>query len=700
MTDPKNALDPDSCEYWQASIGEFNKTMAPHQQTFQRFAKWFAGDMSDVEKDVRKLYRLQGGVTLVNMLNLVTRQTRADMFFRSPTFLVSPTEPFGPTKMTPELAHHETRLLNDWKEDANLFHEGRKCITDMLLSHIGVMKVGYSADVAVDYDLVESQRILAQTENDMIVAGRYPRVKPDDVNRVHLESHRAYLSAIERGDIPATKAVKNYLIKHIEKHEQIEQKQGGDRPTETIRNERVYARRVNPLRFYYDLWAESPSEREWVGEAFLRPMSQVNNDERYDKSARLAVQAAEVSEINDARLSSQLRDDHKPQDPMVLIYEIIDLRRKKIITYAQGASKPLRVVPYAMADILPSGPYITASFAEHPLDDIGIAPPKVYEGHQLAATLLASISTQVAKRMIPKTVFAAEAITPEEIEEIKKGLPAGLIPLRRMRQGQSINEVIQNLPLPQLPQELFHMEDRHRRAVEQYSGLGSARAGGGDFSRTATASAIISESSSSLSEDLVSVVDDFLSRIGRAVLRIMRRYYSPALVGELIGEAAIMAWPPVWTKRDILNDKNAIVVPGSTKRKNTAVDQKMLIEFYGLAQADPNIDPFVKAQLVKRICDAAGLFGLNFEGMDKNVLVQTVLQDPQLLMTILQTAMQNGLLPTPGPDKSEGGPATRPARRARDGAQESSGVQGGTANVGGGRVSTGASKGDRKREVR
>lgn len=693
-------LDRESPEYWKANIGEFNKTMATHQQAFQRFSRWFAGDMTDVEKDVRRTYKLQGGVTLVNMLNLVTRQTRADMFFRSPTFLVSPVEPFGPSKMTPDLAHHETRLLNDWKEDANLFHEGRKCITDMLLSHIGVMKLGYSADVAVDYDLIESQRLLAQTENDMIVAGRYPRVKPDDVNTVHIESHKAYLAAIERGDIQATKGVKNYLIKHIEKHEQAAEKHGGDRPTETVRNERVYARRVNPLRFYYDLWAESPSEREWVGEAFLRPMSQVVNDVRYNATARMAVQPAETSEINDARLSSQLREDFKPQDPMVLLYEIIDLRKKMIITFAQGASKALRTVPYAMADILPAGPYITASFAEHPLDDIGIAPPRVYEGHQLAATLLASISTQVAKRMVPKTVFAAESITPEEIEDIKKALPAGLIPLRRMRQGQSIDDIIKNLPLPTLPPELLLMEDRHRRAIEQYSGLGSARAGGGDFSRTATASAIISESSSSLSEDLVSVIDDFLSRIGRGVLRIMRRYYTPALVGELIGESAIMAWPSVWTRRDIIHDKNAIVVPGSTKRKNTAVDQKMLIEFYGLAQSDPNIDPFVKAQLVKRICDAAGLFGLNFEGMDKNVLMQTVLNDPELLMGIIQMAMQSGLLPTPTPDKSEGGPATRPARRAKDGAQETSGVQGGTANVGGGRVPTGASRGDKPRAVR
>ena len=226
------------------------------------------------------------------------------------------------------------------------------------------------------------------------------------------------------------------------------------------------------------------------------------------------------------------------------------------------------------------------------------------------------------------------------------------------------------------------MEDRHLRRIEQISGLGSARLGGGDFAKTATASAIISESSGTINEDFQCVLDDWFTRIYRAVLRLMRRFYPPVLVGELVGEEALEVWPPEWAVRDIVQDKGASVIAGSSRRRNESVEQKLMTDFYAIVAPDPMLPPNIKIELLKRLFDSYGMYGIDLGGMEEMAKVQ-------MMQQITSGAAAK--------EAADGGP---PAPRGSEATEGPGAMAGGMANVGGGRLPTGASEGDNPRMMR
>ncbi|MCR4294764.1 MAG: hypothetical protein NUW21_04470, partial [Elusimicrobia bacterium] len=615
---------------------------------------------------------------------------------RNPTVLVETPSLFPSKVFTNDLARCETGLLNDWAKETGMYREMRRVLLDGLLGPRMVIKVGYSADIAVDEALVLSERAHAQAEDRAFLAnhGR-PRVSNMDLHSVHLEQHERAIELAESGDVPVTAAVLERMKYHAEEHRTRAAKLG-EQPKEMIRNESIFFKRRSPLRFFYDWEADSASERAWVGEAVVRRVAEVKADGRFNYKARMAVQPTDLSIIgeltNQFDKKTESAGGDAPAERCVL-YEIIDLVNRKVITYAHDATEPLRVVDYKLANILPSGPYIDECFLEGPLTDRGVAPPTAYEAHQQAVTVLETLIIVAAKRAIPKLALKGGIMTDEEIDAYENGPPGAIIHLKNMGSQMKISDVLEDMPTPQISAEVFMAADRQRRLIEQHSGLGTPKAAGGDKSQTATESAAREQSSDTLIEDMGSVVEWMGEQAGKYAVRLFRKFYRADRVADIVGEAALEYWPEGgFADKDILNDRGVQIMPGSSRRNNSAIQMKSLTEVYGILAQDPMIPAELKVDVLARLLDAAGVFGIDLDSVKK-----------QMIMLQLQQIQGGGADAggAAGPDQGEGGNAAVKDRAARRGEAPSDGDQAGrsqgAANVGGGRVQTGASRGDKPR---
>lgn len=704
---PSRPHERETVTFWDDQFNASKRKRSKVLQRFFRYAGYIEGEMKDVTAAAQRFVGCKReDVIPVNIMSLVARRWLASMMYRNPRAHVEALNTFS-KKFTPELANVETRLLNDWIEDADLFSVGRKGLLDGFLADIMVFKVGFSDDAAADSDDYAKAIEEAQKEDLSYVAtGARPVVTADQDHRAHIEQHRRTIAEAEAGTNPyiqlADKRIE-YLRKHVKKHEKRAESQP---ESDTHRLGRVFISRIAPHRFNYDTDCETFSQASWAGESFMRPVPSVHADERYDglladgTLARLSVQAAELEE--DADLATMTEERNPDGIKQALLREVVDMGRKKVITYAQGCPVPLRVVDYPLASILPSGPYIVTSFIEGPVSDTGVPLPTYFEAHQRAATIMATLTQDIARRGRPVRPYDAAGLTPGEIESIRKAEATGLIPLTKIT-GKKIQDVIMDLPPVPVPPQNLLIEDRHIHRAEQLSGFGSAPLGGGEQSKTATAATIVSESNSVSVEDAQAIWDNTLTQILRKVLRLMRAFYDRQLVAELVGEDALEVYPLKWTKREIVQDKNARVVQGSSRRRDSAVEANTFATLYtGVIMPDPlfQAQPAAKIEILQRLLDSFGLFGVDLSGIKRMAEVQAALQ---LAMLAGGGAGAPG---SPQDASGGGGGPGGPPSAPGGGKRPSEAVEGpGAANEamqhqGGNRMKTGASKGDKPRLLR
>lgn len=649
---------------------------------YRKFARRFEGDFQEIPYATQQNGDAPGdNPALGNLTNLSTRQARADLYFRNPRFIVKPVGGEG-SMFTPLLARIETQLLNDAAIEQGLYRHMRRALLDFLLGPYMVLKVTYDAEIGVDEEEVKSQREAAELEDRAFLAiGKLPRRTDKDNDKVHAEQHSLTIAAAERGEILMPEEGLKYLKKHRDFH--VKNEMAGAQ-SETVRRGSISTRRVNPLNYFFDPFNEDPGCREWAGEVFLARYSSIASCDEYDSKAR-----KELAQIVDADAqifreapgrSSQGRDVNTP-DPRVRLFEMIDFVGEKVILYGEGCSRPLLVRPYKLGAIMPGGPYIETSSMEDPLNNFGIAPPYIYEAHQQALAAIEGVNLDTCLRSAPKTAFNSNYLDKPAQQKLEEFLVGSNIPLKNLPPGAKIDQIIMQIPPVAIPEQNFAMASIHRRLIEICSGQGSAKLGGGDFSKTATASAIAGESSNTLTEDMAAQVDEHCRRWGVMQIRLMRQFYPLGKVQEIVGveAAAPGGWPVRFAQRDILADRGVEVIPGSSRRNTTPVETKLLQDTAALVLplTGTIIPPEFSLDVLRRLLEANGVHGLDWDGA-----LQGMLQ--------MQMAAAGG-----DPNDPEAGLESGPTpRRAESEDPDMAGQIGATNNVGGGRLMTGASVGD------
>ena len=687
-------------EFWELNATAAYVHTREALDQYEEFCRWYGGDFSQQRNGNRGTRTRRGRRSgLDNFTNLATVASQAQLFFRNPQFVVRPAGSLNTALFTPRLAHVETELLNATIEEIGFFQQFKRCLTDALLGPVGILKVGYSFDgVFLDTDEIDKERKAADLENQaFVLAGKRPVVKASDLHSIHIEQHNQTIAAAERGEIPLPEKALAYLRKHVKMHEaQVPE----ERQIETLRNDSVWVRRKSPLNVCWDPMAEDPADRTWFRERYLARIDDVCD--KYGEKWREKLSVVKSRWQAHGDLPIPPHNDIETPDAYCMLYENIDLVDGKSILTAQGAKDALEVRDYTLGSILPSGPYVTFSFMDDPFDGSGIAPPNIYRDHQLAATALANSNTTTAERSCAKLGYDAGSMSPDEIASMSKNVAASIIPFKNIGAGKKLSDMMQQVPPAEVPAQNVMMEGWHGQRIQQFTGLGEAAMTGGDTSRTATASAVVGQAVSGLSDARRASVDAALNLAGRYILRLERRFYTPDRVASIVGEDALgtdpnspPTWPYEWAIRDIVNDRGVKVIPGSSARNDTAVEGKLLLDTYGAVAADPTIPVTFKMELLRRALEGRGVYGLDYDGVMEQVLEQKIVAMMQAQMGAGPTGAPGGASGSQPP--GGGPPAPRPSEASDPSeAGQAQGIQ----NVGGSRIMTGASAGDNTRIMR
>lgn len=697
--------DRESPSFWERELQACVKRLNPAMTNFVRFARWYEGNVTDlIDPNAAPNLNRTFEQSLDNMTSLVTDTAIADMFFRAPRFTVRC--PFGQERgvFTPGLAAAETALLADQVKQTRYFHRARRRLLDARLGPLGVLKITYDRDIAVNSDDIDEARIEAGAENKaLMIRGPGTTKNPtldareNQLHSVHIDQHKQLLAEMERGVVPSTKALRKYLRKHIELHEAMRH---SERPTETIRDASLVIRRVNPLEFFYDVTVDDISDIRWCAHTYLARKIDVMNRDDYDKEARNA-----VAEAQDRWVRQNIAfpgvvpttGSFDTSDAMVRVYEVIDLVDGVVREYADGGAKMLREKPYTMKTIQPSGPYSILMFKPSVFEACGVPPPTAWSAEQAAVTALASAHTAAAiEGCRARGFYNSSVIDSKQVEEARQAPTGAWVPVQ-VSPDVDIGKAFASVPEVAPSEHALMARGQMIASIMQRSSLGSQKLLGGDRSDSATEAAIVAGASDSLSEDQAAIVDEASAFDAQMMVRVMRKTYPKAKVAEIVGQKLGSWWPEdgTWADADIVNDRGVDVVPGSSRRRNTAVDAKLMLEFLTVASSSPAMQgPAGQGVLIeafRRYAEDQGISGLDWESVQAEYAA---------------TQAMGGM---PGGAPGAGGGEGEPTEEAEDGGEQresemtepsSASLLQGAANIGGGRLSTGASRGDRTRLLR
>ena len=147
--------------------------------------------------------------------------------------------------------------------------------------------------------------------------------------------------------------------------------------------------------------------------------------------------------------------------------------------------------------------------------------------------------------------------------------------------------------------------------------------------------------------------------------------------------------------RGVVSDRSVYVVPGSSRRRSTSVDAKLtmdgLIQIAALPVMQGPAGGSLLLEAARRWFDDQGLSGLDWDAIDEE----------QKLMAVL--AQQQAAMGGGAPPEEVGGESGPPGSDKRPSEMTEPSLAGqtqGVANIGGGRLATGASAGDQQRMMR
>lgn len=721
----------ESPKFWRVMMDASDKRRDRVNEQFSRFARWHRGDLRDVvdPKVTEDNLRWQSG--LENMLNLTTVASLADLLFRWPQFVVNvpyvapppapmldetgmPLPPQPPqTLFDPKLARCQTTRLMYILRRTNYLLKARRSLQDCLLGGIGVLKITADQEVVVDEEVLAAAQAEAQQELvEFLSHGVEMKAQEKQLHAVHIEIKRQALSQAEKGVIQLPRAAIRYLRNHIAFHERMK---WSDRPTETIRSSQFRVRRINPLDYYWDPTVDDRDDATWRGTRYLVRRADVLANTDYEEQARLeAMNTQDRWESRTHRPSILSPGSFDVPEDMVMLNEVFDFVDQRRYLFADGASVCL--IPGEdrgdLKELQPSGPFNELVFVEDTMESHGVTPPSAFESEQSAATAISSSHVRAAIQSVPKTMYNQRDIDPADASRIWNagtGEFVGVNPKGDPK--KALADCFDQIPIAEISEQNLAVLASLIQGIERRSGLGAAKTGGGESSPTATGAALGSEAAGAVSEDRGALVDAWQERSGRMLVRLDRRFTPKSQWVEVCGDEALECVPDRFTLMESANDIAVEIIPGSSRRRNTSVDQKQLLDgvtaVAGMPMFQGPAGSQVVLQLVRRFFDDAGMSGINWAPLE---------QEAAMMAQIAQTppggagapggpGMPPGAPGSPGgaPGANGSGPPVGPANdhppKETMGVAENDLAQG-AANVGGGRIATGASVGDKIRQYR
>lgn len=368
------------------------------------------------------------------------------------------------------------------------------------------------AVLAATWDRVKAQEQYAHATRDRFILGHgwikhtWERIEvqgkdPDEDVIRRMVDNIAMLSAVRNipiEDLPGEAQVRAYVTK---------------KSVNTVVNQPVI-KRVSPFDVYMDPEATTFEDIRWIAQRVYMSLDDIRSEERFSRNVRYKVPAMSVVRPDPDSAHTQwfLKSQPAPLDPgleRAVVWEMYDIERRELTVWADGMDD----------DEILWGPESIENTLGHPHPFVYLPcipiPDQLYPMGfvEMIAPLQQELNDQrlelaLARReMIPKFVSRANVLTEDAKAALESGERGVVIEVEA--DDANLNEVLQQLPIPQIQSALFAQGDTVLVDMDRVTGVSSLERGVG-LQGTVTATE-------------VNAVTGYVSARARAYIRGTRR---------------------------------------------------------------------------------------------------------------------------------------------------------------------------------
>lgn len=312
--------------------------------------------------------------------------------------------------------------------------------------------------------------------------------------------------------------------------------------TPRIKEEGVFAARINPLDFGFDPTAASMQDARYVVHRSVRPLEEVKNNDLYSNTDSLP---EEVPQDLTQR-KNRKRDEY---DGFTTIYEYHDLMENEILTVAKDGKKFLR--KRKNPHEFPGSHFIVLKLAGNNDDFRGISFIEMIEDQAIAWN---ETFTKMIKHldMFPgQILYEQGSMEDDEVDLLKNGEQGSIIGVQN---GALTEGRVQKLPPLPMGADYFNVQNLLQQTMDLTLGIQDfQRTGiGGESRKTATEATFEQADSSIRRQYFLNFVKDFIVQAVSKIAGMLQQYYDQKQIIRLEGDYGFEFVE--WTNEDIAGE--------------------------------------------------------------------------------------------------------------------------------------------------
>jgi len=346
-------------------------------------------------------------------------------------------------------------------------------------------------------------------------------------------------------------------------------------------------------------WGYSdPNDLPWIAHMILRPVEDVKQDQKYDKTNRAKIRGG-FSTGEKPGQPSTLSHMNGCTDDFCLLYEIRDVKRKKFIVLSEGMCL-LETEDTLQIDGLPWEFIIFNEDPEHfwPISDVKMFMPQQKELNEIR-----SYARIQRRHSILKFLYLKGSITPEELEKALSGdiedIAAGI-----EIKADTVQGAIFPIQIHNATSDLIREQQQTEEDMRSTMGFSQNQTGNyiDKTNSTATEAQIVDQSSNIRSDERRDIVADVLSQIIRKWNQYIFKYWTKERVVQITGTDGLQYWIS-YTGAQLQGEYDSIVSPESGQPVTRQARQQLAQQMFSLFNGDPLIDQVRLRQLVLQQTD-------------------------------------------------------------------------------------------------
>lgn len=326
--------------------------------------------------------------------------------------------------------------------------------------------------------------------------------------------------------------------------------------------DRPFVERVSPADMLVDPEGTSEEDITWLAQKIVRPIEDVQEDERYKASVRRKVKADTTMKTD--YLTDGEAKKHDSEIERVTVYEFYDLKAGTMCVFAEGCDDFLiepQPMPYAFGH-----PFVMIRNYDVPNDFYPIGDLEMLEDVQQELNKTRSQMMNHRKKYARKYLFKEGSFDPNGRAALQSDEDNVMVPV--VDDNTPLSEVV--VPLQQVPlsADVYNYSEIIEADLDKISGVNEyARGATPEIRRTATEAAIIQDAANARAADKLAVMEQAIATIARKVVQLAQQFLTGEQVARIVGAEGQQLWVP-FEADDIQGEFDFEVEGGSTQPNN------------------------------------------------------------------------------------------------------------------------------------